>query len=138
MQQDRLKLRYLFPALALAAVLTAGPIVALLGTTERARLLFVAVLGIVTVIFYHFRSWRLQAGTASLALGFEFILLVIVYFNPVFPWRRLVTSWVGTTWANIIWQATLGASVLLLIGGSLLLLWGYRAHHAKKRVKISK
>ena len=123
-----LELWYVLPAVLLSAVIAAGPVVALLGTTLLARLIFAVVLAGLTVFFYALRSWRKQAGLAMVAIAIEFVFLVIIFFKPEYPLRGVVLDAIGTDLAGLAWQVTIGASMLLLILGSAILLWGFHAH----------
>ena len=125
---ERLRLRYLIPALLLAAVISAGPIVGLLGTTQGARLIFVSVLGILTCFLYRARSWRKQVGVSLIVLAFELAFLVVLYFQNRFPLRGILIDALGKAYAGIVWQASLGVAGAFLIAGVGILLWGQRAH----------
>lgn len=125
---EGIRLRYLLPALASAMVLAAGPIVAFLGTTTLARYLFVTVVALITLFFYHLRSWRKQVGVSLIVLALEAALLVVVYFQEQFPLKALVVSWLREPYAQLAWQVTVGISGAFLIMGVLILLWGIKAH----------
>jgi len=130
-----LQIRYLLPSVGLAGLISAPPILGLMGTTLVARLTFVTVLVALTLFFYHLRSWRKELGIALVAISLEFAFLVIIFFKPEYPLRQVVFDAIGADLAGLAWQVTMALSGVMVIVGSAVLLWGIHAHSEKKEEK---